>query len=342
MSIRGIMRQTMCTRRGYGGRLSVRVPSQDVAVAIFDRPGRRRTAVKRPSPRRMAKMRELEELLAGAAPAESCDVLFMRCSKPRGGYRMGPEMLPDWLRAVKALGLTYGWSDPATWTAETLKGKRLVVLTESNSNVFFRRDFSRELRAALVEYVRGGGALFIATCQNGTVNVDGLLLAYPGCLGSAFGIFRDRTCEFVNGGAHTAFGDPFQLVCPADAGAEDLTDGVGEVLVNLTRALSFPKLGKGTPSPAFPVVRTPDDAAVGAGRPVMAAARFGEGRVFVCGDLTAFVPFRIEHADNAVLLINAFGWLANRPVDAARREAFARSLFLTESDLKKIKQEEYK
>ena len=329
-------------RRGADGRLAVRVPSQDVAVAIFDRPGCSRTAVKRPSPRRMAKVRELEELLSGAAPAESCDVLFMRCSKPRGGYRMGPEMLPDWLRAVRKLGLTYGWSDPATWTAETLKGRRVVVLTESFSHGYFKRDFTSEFKKALVEYVHGGGALFIATCQSGTVNVDGLLLASPGCLGSAFGVVRDRTCGFVNGGAHTAFGDPFQLVCATAAGAEDLTDGVGKVLVNLTRALSFPKLGKGTPSPAFPVVRTPDDAAVGAGRPVMAAARFGEGRVFVCGDLTAFVPFRIEHADNAALLVNAFGWLANRPVDAARREAFARSLFLTESDLKKIKQEESK
>ncbi|MBP3404716.1 MAG: hypothetical protein J6N18_01325, partial [Kiritimatiellae bacterium] len=214
--------------------------------------------------------------------------------------------------------------------------------TESFSNAYFKRDFTSEFKKALVEYVHGGGALFIATCQSGTVNVDGLLLAYPGCLGSAFGIVRDRTCGFVNGGAHTAFSDPFQLVCVAAAGAEDLTDGVGEVLVNLTRALSFPKIDKRTPSAAFPVVRTPNDAAVGAGRPVMAAARFGEGRVFVCGDLTAFVPFRIEHADNAALLINAFGWLVNRPVNAARRGAFARSLFLTESDLKKIKQEEYK
>ena len=155
---------------------------------------------------------------------------------------MGPEMLPDWLRAVRKLGLTYGWSDPAAWTAETLKGRRVVVLTESFSNAYFKRDFTSEFKKALVEYVHGGGALFIATCQSGTVNVDGLLLAYPGCLGSAFGIVRDRTCGFVNGGAHTALGDPFQLVCAA-ADAEGITDGVGEVFVNLTRALSFPKIG---------------------------------------------------------------------------------------------------
>jgi phage terminase large subunit-like protein len=60
------------------------------------------------------------------------------------------------------------------------------------------------------------------------------------------------------------------------------------------------------------------------------------------GDITAFVPFRIGHAGNAALLFNAFGWLANRPVDAAGREAFARLPFLTEADLRKIKQEENK
>ena len=72
----------------------------------------------------------------------------------------------------------------------------------------------------------------------------------------------------------------------------------------------------------------------------MAAARFGAGRVFVCGDLTAFVPFRIGHADNAALLLNAFGWLTDRPVNAAAREAFARSLFLTEADARRIYEEE--
>ena len=329
-------------RRGADGRLEVAVPSQDVAVAILDAPGSRPARVKRPSPHRMAKMGELEALVADAAPAESCDVLFLRNSKPRGGFRMGPELLPDWMRAVKALGLTYGWSDPATWTAETLKGKRAVVLTESNSNAFFKRDFTPELRAALVEYVRGGGALFLATSQTGTTNVDGLLLLAPGGLGLSFGVARDGTCGFVKGGAHTAFGDPFQHLCPTDAGAEGLTDGVREVLVNVTRAISFPKLDAKTktPSPAFPVVRAPEDASVGAGRPVMAAARFGAGRVFVCGDLTAFVPFRIGHANNAALLLNAFGWLLDRPVDAAAREAFARSLFLTEADARRIHAEE--
>ena len=329
-------------RRESDGRLAVRVPSQDVAVAIFDRPGRGRTAVKRPSPHRMAKLRELEALISNAVPAESCDVLFMRCYKRRGGFRMGPELLPDWLQAVRKLGLTYGWSDPAKWTAETLKGRRVVVLTESNSNAFFSRDFTPELKKALVEYVRGGGSLFLATCQNGTTNIDGLLLRNPGCLGSAFGIAKDGKCGFVRGGAHTAFGDPFQHFSPVADKTDGMTDGVGEVLVNVTCALAFPNIDNGSPSPAFPVVCAPADAAVGSGRPVMAAARFGSGRVFVCGDITAFVPFRIGHAGNAALLLNAFGWLANRPVDAAGREAFARSPFLTEADLRKIKQEENK
>ena len=329
-------------RRESGGRLAVRVPSQDVAVAILDRPRRGRTAVKRPSPLRMAKIRELEALIAKAVPAESCDVLFMRSYKPRGGFRMGPELLPDWLQAVRKLGLTYGWSDPATWTAQTLKGRRVVVLTESNSNAFFSKDFTPELKKALVEYVRGGGSLFLATSQIGTDNVKGLLLRDRDCLGRQFGIAKDGKCGFVRGGAHTVFGDPFQHFSPAADRAEGLTDGVKEVLVNLTCALSFPKIDKRTPSTAFPVASAPVDAAVGAGRPVMAATRFGAGRVFVCGDITAFVPFRIGHAGNAALLFNAFGWLANRPVDAAGREAFARSLFLTETDLKKIKNEENK
>ena len=99
-------------------------------------------------------------------------------------------------------------------------------------------------------------------------------------------------------------------------------------------------LDGGAPSPAFPVVRAPEDAEVGAGLPVMAAARFGAGRVFVCGDLTAFQPFRIEHADNAALLVNAIGWLAGRPADAEARKRFIRSRFLSEADARKINDEE--
>ena len=63
-------------------------------------------------------------------------------------------------------------------------------------------------------------------------------------------------------------------------------------------------------------------------------------RVFASTDPMMFQPFRIEHGDNANLLLNAVGWLARRPVTDAMREKFRKSLFLTEADLKRIKADE--
>ena len=66
----------------------------------------------------------------------------------------------------------------------------------------------------------------------------------------------------------------------------------------------------------------------------------GKGRLFVNFEPMAFQPFRIEHADNAALLENVFGWLSHTPVTAEMREEFRRNLFLTEADLRQIAADE--
>ena len=57
-------------------------------------------------------------------------------------------------------------------------------------------------------------------------------------------------------------------------------------------------------------------------------------------DTLVFQPFRIEHDDNANLLVNTVGWLARRPVDSALRAKFRANLFLTEADLVTIAKDE--
>ena len=57
-------------------------------------------------------------------------------------------------------------------------------------------------------------------------------------------------------------------------------------------------------------------------------------------DALMFQPFRIEHDDNANLLVNTVGWLARRPVDSAFRAKFRANLFLAERDLTTIVQED--
>ena len=82
------------------------------------------------------------------------------------------------------------------------------------------------------------------------------------------------------------------------------------------------------------------------GTAVLKDIYFGGGTWLALGcvtfftDTIVFQPFRIEHDDNANLLVNTVGWLARRPVDSALRAKFRANLFLTEADLVTIAKDE--
>ena len=323
--------------RAADGRLSVTVPAGDVAVAILDRPGCARVKPPVVSPLRMRKFDELKAMLGRFVPVERADVLFLRNSSGRGGFRMGAELMPEYVRAAEALGLTCAQSDPKTWTAETLKGKKLVVLAESNSNAFFKYDAKKPFWDMIDAYVREGGAVLVVSAQSGTTNVDGLILRNA----ARYGVQVPWGSPFAQDLKHMAFGDAYQFHADAVA-ASPLCAEVSKVLVGNTRTMSYPKKSRKEPNPprGEPVVVVPDGAETGAGSPVVATAHFGAGRMVFCADALLFQPFRIEHDDNANLLLNAFGWLTGRPVDAALRAAFRKGLYLTEADLRQVAEEE--
>lgn len=324
------------------GHLAVEVPSQDVAVALLDAPGAQAAFVRAPSPLRMEKLLALRTMLDAAVPPDRADVLFGReqgGGNLRCGFRLGPELFPELLRAASAFGCSYGWSDPSTWRAETLKGRKLVIFAEGKTTAFFGPGrFSDKNKDALVDYVREGGSLLLAAHSAYSVNVNAKCLAnWGGSLGQRFGAVLDNGLGLAFDPGNAPFGDPFQVLT-RDVAPGPVSDGVRSVQLFQTRRLAFPAFKNGAENRAAAVVSA--KGADGKSAPVMAAIPFGNGRVFVCADLMSFQPFRIEHADNAALLANVFGWMLDTPVDDAMREAFRANLFLTERDAREMLSQE--
>lgn len=84
---------------------------------------------------------------------------------------------------------------------------------------------------------------------------------------------------------------------------------------------------------AFPVVNVPGGAAIVAGT-------YGEGRFFLSSDISLFAPLRIEHGDNAPLLLNTLEWLTGRSLPPGQRKEFLTKRFLSEADFHPIREED--
>ena len=320
------------------GRLAVTVPSGDVSIAILDRPGSDPVEVRRVSPLRQRKFDELTAMFGRFVKPEESDVLFTHSPGPRGEFRMGAEILPEYIRAAETLGLKCAQSDPRTWTSETLRGRKLVVLVESNSNAFFAHGGKDVFWDMIDAYVKAGGAVLVVSAQSGTTNVSGLALRNAG----RFGVHVPWGAPMVRVAKDPAFGDPYQFHAEAQA-ASPLTAEVGKVLVGITRTMSVPRRPKkesGAACQCVPAVTAPADAEQGAGGMIAATVENGAGRMAFFTDTLVFQPFRIEHDDNANLLINTFGWLTGRPVDSELRRRFRSGLFLTEADLVAVAKDE--
>lgn len=318
-------------RHPSGKGFVVRVPSQDVAAAILTRPGKTPRALPRVSPLRQAKLDEIARIYAKAravAP-EKADVLFVGAvAGKRGARSQGIEKHPEIVRVLELLGLTYSEVQVSELKAGQLANTRLVIVAEANSNGGIKADANAKgpMVGVLADYVRRGGSLMALTDSAGTRNCNALLLRN---LSSAFGLGRAKCCSPMNA-EKGSFGDPFQIVS-TDIPASPFSAGVKSVQLYKHQPIAFRSSRQLREAG---IVASP---AVGVeGGLAMAAGTCEKGRFFISADISAFAPFRIEHGDNAALLVNVLGWLVGKPVDDALRTKVRENLFLTEADLQKI------
>jgi hypothetical protein len=299
------------------GEISVVVDSQDVAVAFITSPEAKAPRIRKVSPLRK-KIFDKVLALNKHVSVEVADTLFPKYVEPRDQRAMGAESFPYLLERVEAFGLTHAASEPATWTPETLKGKKLVVLTEGWSCTLERYSVMNSSRKKafgemIRKYVESGGSVMIISDGARTANVKAFYLKE---LAPLFGV--KPGWGIVRDDSKAAFGDPYQSLGYLPIAPKEVLEGVNGILNYVHFPLYY---GKKTSS-------------------AMVAKTYGKGKVYLSSDVMAFQPFRIEHADNAIFLHNLMGWLLNRPVTADESKAFKENLFLTESHLKQIAEEE--
>lgn len=216
---------------------------------------------------------------------------------------------------------------PATeWTPELLAGCKVAVIAEAGTDEKIKRMLARkDFVPMLVDWVKGGGSLFLLGHSGGTINAYGNVLR---AIANPFGL-NGEWMSLARDSAHRdpAFGDPRQIrapVGPESAAAEpELLVGVKEVSLYALSPMKKTRNGA-----ARGIVTIPASAEEHAGEIAMGAVDFGKGRVFVSADTMFCQPFRITEADNAVLLENIVGWLSRKDVTPEMRESFRSNLFL--------------
>ena len=194
------------------GSFSGRLPSQDVAAILLSAPGETLPDERRVSPRRMRIFEEVMRLNRHV-PVAAADAIFSTSEFERDQQPDGAEVFPYLLERTEACGLSHAASDPKHWTYETLKGKKLVVLTEGNSCYLerqgaLRKDNAEKFTDAVVRYVGDGGSLLVIADTSKTRNVKARLIQK---LGLAFGIGLEQKLVLDGGYAHrniTASGCP--------------------------------------------------------------------------------------------------------------------------------------
>ena len=321
-------------KKTASGALEVEIPAQDVVAAVLSRPGTAAGNPLRVSPRRQALLDELAAKLARAkaCPPEKADVVFIGATdRARGSRAQGIEKYPEILRALDLLGLSYSEVPVAGMTAAKLASAKLVLLPESNSNAGIRSEIKGKgpLLGVLDAFMRRGGSVMALVDSAGTRNCSALLLRdFAGMLGFT------RAEELAMDAARASWGDPYQIKTE-EVPTSPLSKGVKAVQLYTLRPLVFKgrskKIKEGIK--AFSVVNVSGGAAIVAGT-------YGEGRFFLSSDISLFAPLRIEHGDNAPLLLNTLEWLTGRSLQPEQRREFLTKRFLSEADFHAIRAEE--
>ena len=293
-----------------GLRLSVTVPSQDVAACLLTRDAPEPWMAVAPPAANAAAWKRVEALNAGTDTP-----------RPNVLWAGDRHLYPYLLDRFDAFGFdNIAPCPPENWTRELLASAKVIVVAEGTTRklqaAFKRKDFIPMLK----EWVEAGGSLYVTAFSAGTIN------AYGNVLRSLAGAFKmhGAWASVPKDPEHAGLGDPWQILSSDLAADSPLTEGVRQVQLF---ALTPMKIGRGA-SP-ISVVRIPSTAESHAGELAMGAVECGKGRVFVSADSMFCQPLRIELADNAALLENIVGWLVRRPVTQAMRDGFRRNgLFL--------------
>ena len=326
------------------GALTTKVPgSLGVSAAILTAPGSEvpRFDVSPTRQRIIAKVRELNELSKDATKKRR--VLFpkdMLSAYKQGELSSdticGKEIYPYLLDRAKAFGYEVDELEPVKWTAEILAKYDLVMMLCAMDQAQWTpivkdRAHHTRFQKAIDGYVKGGGSLFcqIYSGRTGCANMAMTWLLTP-----ALWKFKCVPYADPQDAEHCGFGDPRQILTDNIA-PHAITEGVRTIQLGFVNPILCQKGCE-----LQPLVRLTPTASECAGGMAMAAQEYGRGRLFVNFEPMVFQPFRIEHADNAALLENVFGWLSRTPVTQEMRDAFKRGLFLTEADLKQVAREE--
>ena len=224
----------------------------------------------------------------------------------------GVELFPHEIEAIRALGAEVDAVHPAMWTPGLLSQYAAVVVTEGNSLDYWEGLFKKPgFRKMLSDYVQDGGALFAEIYTGRSLNANAAFFM----LGKeTWGVDIPRG-RIPRDESSCGFGDPRQILTDA-IGTHPIADGVGKVQLFALTPLKF-----SGDSAMEKVVALPRSSSM-PGACVVSAQVSGKGRVVVSADPMAFQPCRILEADNAVLLLNIFGWLLGEPVTPESRAAF--------------------
>lgn len=316
----------------FDGNRTTVAGSYGIAAAVLESPEAKPLAVA-VSPTRMAVLERVAKLNREDPADSRPKVLFPMTDPQRVEAYVGRELYPYLLDRLDAAGYAARGLLPKDWTPEILRQHAAVFLVETRGLGLFQfaRNDDGRFAKMLADYVAEGGKLFVLSWTAKTSCAGSEV--YTSILPKAFGV--GLAGSLVQDAEHCCFGDPCQILTD-NIVASPVTEGVRSVQLF---ALSPMTLPDGRRSPALlgypvPVVKTPK------GGTVCATLEWGKGRVFLTTDAMLFQPFRIEHADNAALLVNAIGWLFDKPVTESDRKSFKDNLFLTEKTLRQIAEEE--
>ena len=284
------------------GRLAVKVEgSQGIAVCLLSAPGAK-TPDFRLSAREKARLEHVRDLMTFGRPAPGRKRVLFPLDGP-GGLRnaySGVEIFPHLVEAVRVFGAEADAVPPAEWTGELLSKYAVVVITEGNSLEYWDKLFNKPgFRAMLRDYVDAGGSLFAAVDNSHAslcANTEFARLSRE-----AWNLDMPRSAVPRDETSH-GFGDPRQILT-GNISSHPIAEGVKNVQLFALMPLKFMPGCEMEPIVSLPRTSTRPDA------PVMAAQKFGKGRVVVTVDPMAFQPYRICEADNARLLLNTFAWL---------------------------------
>ena len=305
--------------KGSGNRLAVEVESQDVAVALFERPGVQTCWAGVSSARSKAMARVVELMADEKVPiAEDTrkKVLFPDENLEFRDAFTGMKLYPYWVLAFRQRGCRVDAVPREKWTDELVSHYDVVMLPENYKAQWVATGGAGRYGELMKGVLERGGSVCSFANVNGIANNAGLI---AGTAAKLVGATWDRNRPIPEDPNRATFGDARQITT-AEVVPSELTKDVRRVV-----------LYTGYPFCYLTKAHVDDTIVSSCGRPVMIASEVGKGRLFVSADAMFGQPLRIEEADNANLVANVVGWLLREQTGVSERAALRGELFLKEN-----------